>query len=173
MPVSDLEARIRDVADFPQPGIVFKDIMPLLAEPELLREAVDLLAEWAEPRKPDVILGGEARGFILGAALAYKLGCGFVAARRPGKLPWETISASYALEYGENALEVHADAFAKGQRVLLHDDVLATGGTARAIVELAENLGGDVVGICFLIELDFLEGRKLLEGHDVHSLIHY
>ena len=173
MPVSDLEARIRDVADFPQPGIVFKDIMPLLAEPELLREAVDLLADWAEPRKPDVILGGEARGFILGAALAYKLGCGFVAARRPGKLPWETISASYALEYGENALEVHADAFAKGQRVLLHDDVLATGGTARAIVELAENLGGDVVGICFLIELDFLEGRKLLEGHDVHSLIHY
>ena len=173
MPVSDLEARIRDVADFPQPGIVFKDIMPLLAEPELLREAVDLLAEWAEPRRPDVILGGEARGFILGAALAYKLGCGFVAARRPGKLPWETISASYALEYGENALEVHADAFAKGQRVLLHDDVLATGGTARAIVELAENLGGDVVGICFLIELDFLEGRKLLEGHDVHSLIHY
>jgi adenine phosphoribosyltransferase len=171
--VSDLEARIRDVPDFPQPGIVFKDIMPLLAEPELLREAVDLLAEWAEPRRPDVILGGEARGFILGAALAYKLGCGFVAARRPGKLPWETISASYALEYGENALEVHADAFAKGQRVLLHDDVLATGGTARAIAELAENLGGDVVGICFLIELDFLEGRKLLEGHDVHSLIHY
>jgi adenine phosphoribosyltransferase len=171
--VSDLEARIRDVPDFPQPGIVFKDIMPLLAEPELLREAVDLLAEWAEPRRPDVILGGEARGFILGAALAYTLGCGFVAARRPGKLPWETISASYALEYGENALEVHADAFAKGQRVLLHDDVLATGGTARAIVDLAENLGGDVVGICFLIELDFLEGRKLLEGHDVHSLIHY
>jgi adenine phosphoribosyltransferase len=171
--VSDLEARIRDVPDFPQPGIVFKDIMPLLAEPELLREAVDLLAEWAEPRRPDVILGGEARGFILGAALAYKLGCGFVAARRPGKLPWETISASYALEYGENALEVHADAFAKGQRVLLHDDLLATGGTARAIADLAENLGGDVVGICFLIELDFLEGRKLLEGHDVHSLIHY
>ena len=173
MAVSDLEARIRDVPDFPQPGIVFKDIMPLLAEPELLRGAVDLLAEWAEPRRPDVILGGEARGFILGAALAYKLGCGFVAARRPGKLPWETISASYALEYGENALEVHADAFAKGQRVLLHDDVLATGGTARAIVDLAENLGGDVVGICFLIELDFLDGRKLLEGHDVHSLIHY
>ena len=104
MSVSDLQARIRDVPDFPEPGIVFKDIMPLLAQPELLREAVDLLAEWAEPRRPDVILGGEARGFILGAALAYKLGCGFVAARRPCKLPWETISASYALEYGENAL---------------------------------------------------------------------
>ena len=171
--VSDLRERIRDVPDFPEPGIVFKDIMPMLAQPELLREAVDLLAEWAEPRRPDVILGGEARGFILGAALAYKLGCGFVAARRPGKLPWETISASYALEYGENALEVHADAFTKGQRVLLHDDVLATGGTARAIVDLAENLGGEVVGIAFLIELDFLEGRKLLEGHDVFSLIHY
>lgn len=171
--VSDLQARIRDVPDFPEPGIVFKDIMPMLAEPDLLRESVDLLAEWAEPRKPDVILGGEARGFILGAALAYKLGCGFVAARRPGKLPWETISASYALEYGENALEVHRDAFEPGQRVLLHDDLLATGGTARAIVDLAESLGGNVVGIEFLIELDFLEGRKLLEGHDVHSLIHY
>jgi adenine phosphoribosyltransferase len=171
--VSDLRERIRDVPDFPEPGIVFKDIMPMLAQPDLLREAVDLLAEWAEPRRPDVILGGEARGFILGAALAYKLGCGFVAARRPGKLPWETISASYALEYGENALEVHADAFTKGQRVLLHDDVLATGGTARAIVDLAENLGGEVVGIAFLIELDFLEGRKLLEGHDVFSVIHY
>jgi adenine phosphoribosyltransferase len=173
MSVSDLQARIRDVPDFPEPGIVFKDIMPMLAEPELLREAVDLLAEWAEPRKPDVILGGEARGFILGAALAYKLGCGFVAARRPGKLPWETISTSYALEYGENALEVHADALSQGQRVLVHDDLLATGGTARAIVDLAGHLGGDVVGIAFLIELDFLEGRKLLEGYDVFSLIHY
>ena len=173
MSVADLQAKIRDVPDFPEPGIVFKDIMPMLAQPELLRESVDLLAEWAEPRTPDVILGGEARGFILGAALAYKLGCGFVAARRPGKLPWETISASYALEYGENALEMHSDAFARGQRVLLHDDVLATGGTARAIVDLAENLGGEVVGIAFLIELDFLGGRKLLEGHDVYSLIHY
>jgi adenine phosphoribosyltransferase len=173
MSVGDLQARIRDVPDFPEPGIVFKDIMPMLAEPELLREAVDLLAEWAEPRKPDVILGGEARGFILGAALAYKLGCGFVAARRPGKLPWETISTSYALEYGENALEVHADALSQGQRVLVHDDLLATGGTARAIVDLAGHLGGDVVGIAFLIELDFLEGRKLLDGYDVFSLIHY
>jgi adenine phosphoribosyltransferase len=171
--VSHLQERIRDVPDFPEPGIVFKDIMPLLAQPQLLREAVDRLADWAEPRRPDVILGGEARGFILGAAMAYKLGCGFVAARRPGKLPWETISTSYALEYGENALEVHADALDKGQRVLLHDDLLATGGTARAIVDLAESLGGEVVGIAFLIELDFLEGRKLLEGHDVFSLIHY
>jgi len=170
---SDLQDRIRDVPDFPEPGIVFKDIMPMLAEPELLRESVDLLSEWAAPRKPDLILGGEARGFILGAAMAYKLGCGFVAARRPGKLPWETISTSYALEYGENALEVHADAFEKGQRILVHDDVLATGGTARAIVDLAEQLGGEVVGVAFLIELDFLAGRKLLEGHDVFTVIHY
>ena len=173
MGVAELQARIRDVPDFPEPGIVFKDIMPMLSDPELLREAVDLLAAWAEPRQPDVILGGEARGFILGAALAYKLGCGFVAARRPGKLPARTISASYALEYGENALEVHADAFGDGARVLLHDDLLATGGTARAIADLAEQLGGSVVGIAFLIELDFLHGREQLDGYDIYSLIHY
>src|SRR5436305_7491455 len=122
-----LKAKIRDIPDFPEQGIVFKDIMPLLADPATLRETVDLLAEWIEPRKPDVILGAEARGFILGAALAYKLGCGFVAARRPGKLPWKTVSATYALEYGENALELHADAIAQGQPVLMQDDVLATG----------------------------------------------
>ena len=113
----------------------------------------DLLAEWAEPRKPDVILGAEARGFILAAVLAYKLGCGFVAARRPGKLPWKTVSSTYALEYGENSLELHADAIANGARVLVHDDVLATGGTARAICDLVEQLGGEIVGVEFLIEL--------------------
>jgi adenine phosphoribosyltransferase len=169
----DLKAKIRDVPDFPEPGIVFKDIMPLLADAETFRATVDRLAEWAEPRRPDVILGAEARGFILGAALAYKLDCGFVAARRPGKLPWKTISATYALEYGENALELHADAIADGARVLVHDDVLATGGTARAIVDLAEQLGGNVVGIAFVIELDFLNGREHLDGFDVYSLIHY
>jgi adenine phosphoribosyltransferase len=168
-----LEAKIRDVPDFPEPGIVFKDIMPLLADPATLRETVDELADWIEPRKPDVILGAEARGFILGAALAYKLGCGFVAARRPGKLPWKTVSASYALEYGENALELHADAIASGARVLVHDDVLATGGTAAAICDLAEQLGGEIVGVAFVIELSFLEGRKYLERYDVHSLITY
>jgi adenine phosphoribosyltransferase len=168
-----LKAKIRDVPDFPEPGIVFKDIMPLLADPASLREATDLLVEWAEPRKPDVILGAEARGFILGAAMAYKLGCGFVAARRPGKLPWKTVSSSYALEYGENSLELHADAITDGQRVLVHDDVLATGGTARAICDLATQLGGEIVGVSFVIELDFLEGRKQLEGHDVQSLIRY
>ena len=173
MSVEDLKTRIRDVPDFPEPGIVFKDIMPLLADSGALEEATDLIAAWAEPRKPDVILGAEARGFILGATVAYKLGCGFVAARRPGKLPWKTVSASYALEYGENSLELHADAIAKGQRVLVHDDVLATGGTARAICDLAEQLGGEIVGVAFVIELDFLEGRKQLEGRDVHSLIRY
>jgi adenine phosphoribosyltransferase len=173
MPVEDLRAKIRDVPDFPEPGIVFKDIMPLLGDPASLHEVVELLAEWAEPRRPDVILGAEARGFILGAALAYKLNCGFVAARRPGKLPWKTVSATYALEYGENALELHADAIASGARVLVHDDVLATGGTARAICDLAEQLGGEIVGVAFVIELDFLEGRKQLEGHDVYSLISY
>src|SRR4029077_12416858 len=137
------------------------------------RDVTELLVEWAEPRKPDVILGAEARGFILGAAMAYKLGCGFVAARRPGKLPWKTVSSSYALEYGENSLELHADAITDGQRVLVHDDVLATGGTARAICDLATQLGGEIVGVSFVIELDFLEGRKELEGFDVQSLIRY
>jgi adenine phosphoribosyltransferase len=173
MPVDQLKAKIRDVPDFPEPGIVFKDIMPLLADPGSLREAVELLAEWAEPRRPDLILGAEARGFILGAALACKLGCGFVAARRPGKLPWKTVSATYALEYGENSLELHADAISDGQRVLVHDDVLATGGTARAICDLAEQLGGEVVGVAFAIELEFLDGRKQLESRDVHSLLTY
>jgi len=173
MSVDSLKARIRDVPDFPEPGVLFKDIMPLLADPACFHEATDLIADWAEPRKPDVILGAEARGFILGATVAYKLGCGFVAARRPGKLPWKTVSATYALEYGENSLELHADAITSGQRVLVHDDVLATGGTARAICDLAEQLGGEIVGVAFVIELDFLEGTKQLEGRDVHSLIHY
>ena len=173
MGVDSLKARIRDVPDFPEPGVLFKDIMPLLADPACLHEVTDLIADWAEPRKPDVILGAEARGFILGATVAYKLGCGFVAARRPGKLPWKTVSATYALEYGENSLELHADAITSGQRVLVHDDVLATGGTARAIGDLAEQLGGEIVGVAFVIELDFLEGAKQLEGRDVHSLIHY
>ncbi len=169
----DLAAKIRDVPDFPEPGIVFKDIMPLLQDPAALRDAVERLAEWAEPRRPDLILGAEARGFILGGALAVRLGCGFCAARRPGKLPWKTVSANYALEYGENALEVHADAFAGGARVLIHDDVLATGGTVKAITDLVEQLGGHVVGAAFLIELTFLDGRAKLDGCDLHSLISY
>jgi adenine phosphoribosyltransferase len=169
----DLRDLVRDVPDFPEPGIVFKDIMPLLADPAAFKDAVDRLAEWATPKEPDLILGAEARGFILGGALAYTLGCGFCAARRPGKLPWKTISASYALEYGENALEVHADAFADGARVLVHDDVLATGGTVKAILDLVEQLGGVVVGVAFLIELEFLNGREQLAAYDLHSLIRY
>lgn len=169
----DLAAKIRDIPDFPKRGIVFRDIMPLLADPEALHETVERLAEFAEPRKPDVVLGAEARGFILGAALAYRLGCGFVAARKPGKLPWRTISAKYALEYGFDALELHADAISSGARVLVHDDLLATGGTARAKVDLVEQLGGTVVGLAFVIELEFLNGREKLSGYDVFSLIQY
>ena len=169
----DLEAKIRDIPDFPKQGIVFKDIMPLLADAETFHATIDLLAEFGAPRKPDLVLGAEARGFMLGGALAYKLGCGFVAARKPGKLPWETVSAEYALEYGVDSLELHADAIRAGARVLVHDDLLATGGTAHAKVELVEQLGGEVVGLAFVIELAFLNGREKLEGYDVHSLIQY
>jgi adenine phosphoribosyltransferase len=169
----DLKAKIRDVHDFPKPGVVFKDIMPLLADAEALRAAVDRIADWAGPREPDMVLGAEARGYITGGALACKLGCGFVPARKPGKLPWRTVAVKYALEYGFDQLEVHADAIRAGQRVLVHDDVLATGGTAKATVELVEQLGGVVVGLPFIIELAFLNGRDRLGGYDVFSLIEY
>jgi len=169
----DLKMKIRDVPDFPKPGVVFKDIMPLLADAEALRDAVDRIADWAAPRKPDIVLGAEARGYITGGALACRLGCGFVPARKPGKLPWRTVAVKYALEYGFDQLEVHADSIRAGQRVLVHDDVLATGGTAKATVELVEQLGGVVVGVPFIIELAFLEGRTQLTGHDVFSLIEY
>ncbi len=173
MGVDELKAKIRDVPDWPQKGVIFRDIMPLLADRDSLAETIDLLAEWAEPRRPEIVVGGEARGFFIGSALAYKLGCGFVPARRPGKLPLETISAEYALEYGENTLELQADAFAGGSRVLIHDDVLATGGTSKAMAGLVEQLGGEVVGIEFIIELDFLNGREQIAGYGVFSLIHY
>jgi adenine phosphoribosyltransferase len=171
--VEELKAKIRDVPDWPQEGVIFRDITPLLSDKEGLRETIDLMAGWAEPRKPDLVVGGEARGFFVGAALAYRLNCGFVPARRPGKLPLETISAEYALEYGKNALELHSDALAGGSRVLIHDDVLATGGTAKAMAGLVEQLGGEVVGLTFIIELDFLNGREQLTEYDLHSLIHY
>jgi len=169
----DLKATIRDVPDFPKPGVVFKDIMPLLGDPAALKEAVDRLAEWAAPRAPDLVLGAEARGYITGGALACRLGCGFVPARKPGKLPWHTVAVKYALEYGFDQLEVHADAIRPGQRVLVHDDVLATGGTAKATAQLVEQLGGIVVGLPFIIELTFLDGREKLGGYDVYSLIEY
>jgi adenine phosphoribosyltransferase len=173
MAAVDLKTKIRDVPDFPQPGIVFKDIMPLLADEQALSQLIDELAAWAEEREPEVVLGAEARGFITGGALAYKLGSGFVAARKPGKLPWKTVSATYALEYGADSLELHADAIKEGARVLIHDDVLATGGTAKAKIELVEQLGGLVVGVLFIISLEFLNGREKLAGYDVHSLIQY
>ncbi len=169
----DLRAKIRDVPDFPRPGVVFKDIMPLIGDRHALREAVERLARWAEPRRPDLVLGAEARGYITGGALACRLGCGFVPARKPGKLPWHTVGVKYALEYGFDQLEVHAYASQPGQRVLVHDDVLATGGTAKATVELVEQLGGEVVGLPFLVELTFLNGRAKLSGYEVFSLIEY
>ena len=173
MALVDLKTKVRDVPDFPKPGILFKDIMPLLADPDALRETVERLAEWAAPKNPDVILAVEARGYITGGALALKLGCGFAAARKPGKLPWRTVKAEYQLEYGIDTLELHDDAVSDGSRVLIHDDLLATGGTAKATVELVERLGGVVVGLPFIIELAFLNGREKLAGYDVHSLIQY
>jgi len=169
----DLKTRVREVPDFPEPGIGFKDITPLLLDPAALRQAVDELAAWTAEREPDLVLGAEARGFLLGGAIACQVGCGFVPARRPGKLPPETVTARYVLEYGENALEVAADAIAHGARVVIHDDVLATGGTVEAIAGLVEQLGGHVVGVNFVIELSFLEGRKRLGGYDLYSLITY
>jgi len=169
----DLRAHIRDIPDFPKPGIVFKDITPLLLSPAANDEAVARLAEWAQPREVDLVVAAEARGFILGGALARELGAGFVPARKPGKLPHDTVSAEYILEYGVDALEMHADALAHGARVLIHDDLLATGGTAAALCELVERLGAHVVGLAFIIELSFLGGREKLAGHDVHALIEY
>jgi adenine phosphoribosyltransferase len=169
----DLRALIRDIPDFPSAGILFKDITPLLLDHAAVREAVSALAEWAQPRDVDFVVAAEARGFILGAPLALALDAGFVPARKPGKLPSETVSAEYILEYGVDALEMHADALAHGARVLIHDDLLATGGTAKALAELVEGLGASVVGFAFLVELEFLEGRRRLEGYDVHALISY
>jgi adenine phosphoribosyltransferase len=169
----DLRTLIREVPDFPTPGVGFKDITPLLGNPQALRQAVRDLADWSAERSPDLILGAEARGFWLGAAIACKVGCGFVPARRPGKLPPETVGARYALEYGENALEVNAHTISKGARVIIHDDVLATGGTVEAIAGLVEQLGGEVIGINFVIELSFLGGRSRLDGRELYALIDY
>jgi adenine phosphoribosyltransferase len=170
---ADLRALIRDIPDFPKPGIVFKDITPLLLDAGALDEAVSRLAAVAEPLNVDFVVAPEARGFILGAAVARQLRAGFVPARRPGKLPYETISAEYALEYGVNAVEVHADAFPGGARVLVHDDLLATGGTAAALCELASGLGAEVAACAFLVELSFLGGRARLEPFPVHALVDY
>jgi adenine phosphoribosyltransferase len=173
MSVDALKAKIRDVPDWPQEGVIFRDIMPLLADPASLKQTIDVIGDWAEERRPQIVVGGEARGFFIGSAVAYRLGCGFVPARRPGKLPLTTIGEEYALEYGTNALELQSDAFVGGSRVLIHDDVLATGGTSKAMGKLVEQLGGEVVGMAFIIELDFLNGRDQISDYDVFSLIHY
>ncbi|HEY2440814.1 MAG TPA: adenine phosphoribosyltransferase [Solirubrobacteraceae bacterium] len=169
----DLRAFVRDIPDFPRPGIVFRDITPLLLDAAALDAAVAELAARVEPAQVDFVVAAEARGFILGAALARELGAGFVPARKPGKLPAKTVSAEYTLEYGIDALEVHADALAHGARVLVHDDLLATGGTAGALCDLVADLGAEVLGCAFLVELSFLGGRARLAPHEVYSLIQY
>ena len=173
MTVLDWKSYVREVADFPEPGVGFKDITPLMQDAHALQSAVATLADWSAERSPDLILGAEARGYWLGAAIACHVGCGFIPARRPGKLPPETVTARYMLEYGENALEVAKDAIAHGARVVIHDDVLATGGTVEAIAGLVERLGGHVVGVNFVIELSFLGGREKLGQYDLHALITY
>jgi adenine phosphoribosyltransferase len=166
-----LRSRIRDIPDWPQPGIVFKDITPLLADIETFRLAVDALADHWEGTGVDRVLGVEARGFIFAAPVAYRLGAGFIPVRKAGKLPWEIEQAEYVLEYGTDLLEIHRDGVAPGDRVLIVDDVLATGGTAEATCRLVHKLGGEVVGLAFLLELGFLGGRAKLEGLDVLSLL--
>jgi adenine phosphoribosyltransferase len=168
-----LEDHIRDIPDFPKPGIVFKDITPVFLEPEALRYAIDELAEYARTRSVDYVVSAEARGFVLGAALAAAAGAGFILARKPGKLPREVSSVEYELEYGFDALEMHSDAVQGGNRVLVHDDLLATGGTAGALCSLVEQAGGVVAGCAFVIELAFLNGRARLADYDVRSLVVY
>ena len=169
----DLRAHIRDIPDFPKPGIVFKDITPLYLHPPALEHAVALLARYADEREVDYVVAAEARGFVTGGAIAARVGAGFIPARKPGKLPSETQSVEYALEYGVDALEMHADALAGGARVLVHDDLLATGGTAKALCELVEGAGAEVCGCAVVIELGFLAGRERLAAYDVRSLIVY
>jgi adenine phosphoribosyltransferase len=168
-----LRRLIRDIPDFPQPGILFKDITPLMADSRALVLAVEGLAEYARPLEPDCVIAAEARGFLLGPALALALGAGFVLARKPGKLPYETVSVEHMLEYGSSRLELHTDAVGPGARVLVHDDLLATGGTARALCDLVAQLGGEVVGCGFLVELAFLKGRERLAPNQAHALLTY
>ncbi len=168
-----LEDHIRDIPDFPKPGIVFKDITPLFLDASALREAVDALVAYGRERDAQYVVSAEARGFVLGAAVAVELGAGFILARKPGKLPRSVASVEYALEYGVDSLEVHADAIPAGSRVLVHDDLLATGGTASALCRLVERAGGTVAGCAFVIELAFLRGRAQLERYDVASLVRY
>jgi adenine phosphoribosyltransferase len=171
--MSDLKKYIRSIKDFPKQGIMFRDITTLLKEPDALKETINQLYDIAKDKNINKVVGIESRGFILGGALAEKLGCGFVPVRKPNKLPAERISESYYLEYGEDKIEIHKDAIQKGDRVLMHDDLLATGGTMEAACKLIEKLGGEVVQISFIIELSFLNGRDKLKNFEVHSLVVY
>ena len=171
--LQEISTAIRDIPDFPKKGIVFKDITPILLDPEFFASTIEHLAASIANRKTEVICGIESRGFIFGAALALKLGIGFVPIRKPGKLPYKTFKEEYALEYGRDAVEIHQDAIKPGERVLLVDDLLATGGTARAAVKLIEKCGGVVDTLSFVVELGFLKGIEKLEGYNVQSLIEY
>ena len=173
MSADDLRAKIREIPDFPKPGILFYDITTLLKDPDAYREAIDLMVEPFRNDRIDVVVGMESRGFIFSAPMAYQLKAGLVPVRKLGKLPAETITVEYALEYGSNTLEIHRDAIEPGQRVLIVDDLLATGGTVGGTIELIERLRGDVVGLGFLVELEFLKGRDRLQGRRVTSVIKY
>ncbi len=173
MSVETIQNAIRDVVDFPKEGIVYKDITPLLKDPKIFQEITDLFTEKYKDQEIDYVVGVESRGFIFGAPLALNLGCGFIPARKKGKLPYTTIEESYDLEYGSATLELHTDAIEKGKKVVIIDDLLATGGTVNAVAKLIERLGGDIVGIDFLIGLTFLPGKEVLSKYDVNSLIEF
>jgi len=173
MSAEDLRARIREIPDFPKPGILFYDITTLLKDPAAFKEAVDLMLAPYAGERIDIVVGMESRGFIFSAPMAYQLNAGLVPVRKLGKLPAEVVSVEYALEYGSNTLEIHRDAIEPGQRVLVVDDLLATGGTVKGTIELVQRLQGEIVGLAFLVELDFLKGRERLEGHRVTSVIRY
>lgn len=173
MDIQEIQALIRDVPDFPEPGITFRDITPVLADPIAFSTITDLIVVHFGRGNVDKVVGIEARGFILASPVAYHFGAGFVPIRKKGKLPAAAVGVDYELEYGSATLELHTDAIEPGERVLIVDDVLATGGTARAAVQLVEQIGGEVYGIACLIELDFLKGREQIPGHDLHTLIHY
>jgi adenine phosphoribosyltransferase len=171
--MENLKKLIREVPDFPKPGINFYDITTLLLDPEGLEHTIDALTEECRGKNIDTVIGVESRGFIFATPVAYQLGAGFIPVRKPKKLPAECVSVSYQLEYGTDTLEMHKDAVGEGHRVLIVDDLLATGGTARAVVDLVESVGGTVAGLLFVVELDFLNGRSKFDGYDVRSLIHY
>ena len=171
--IDKLEKSIRDVPDFPKPGIIFKDITPILADPDLLYLSIKALASFVEDSSIDKVIGIDARGFIFGSLVANSLGKGFIPVRKEGKLPWKTESESYELEYGQSVIEIHQDAVLPGERILIIDDLLATGGTAAAAIKLVNRLGGIVDSAAFFIELEFLNGRELLKNCEVHSVLNF